>query len=106
MTRIIGVLPDQRQAGGLVDSLKIAGFDRKDMIVSDVNKNFAPGTNPDEAPYIQLERDGLWEGTAFTNFLRGEIDQGIVVAVEAPKHEAGRIREIMEQNGAIKIMQD
>jgi hypothetical protein len=38
--RIIGRLPDKRQVGSLVDSLKKIGFDRKDMIVSTQQLSF------------------------------------------------------------------
>jgi len=106
VTRIIGVLPDQRQASGLIDSLRNAGFDRKDMIVSDMNKSFDEMNDPEETAYIKTEREGLWEMDAYTDFLLGKADEGIVVAVEAPKHEAARIREIMEQSGASRIIQD
>ena len=34
--RLIAVLPDVRQVGFLVDSLRNAGFDRKDLIISDL----------------------------------------------------------------------
>jgi len=36
--RLIGRFPDERQVGSVVDSLKNAGFDRKDMIITDLAK--------------------------------------------------------------------
>lgn len=39
MTRVIGVFPRQQLAGGLVDSLRNEGFDRKGMIISDIVKS-------------------------------------------------------------------
>lgn len=106
MTRIIGILPNQQQVGALIDSLRAAGFDRKDMIISDLSKSFRGRRDPGEMPYLKTEREGLWEMGAYTDFLTDEAGQGIVVAVEAPRNEAARIREIMEQNGAAKIIQD
>ncbi|WP_258360645.1 hypothetical protein [Moorella sulfitireducens (nom. illeg.)] len=108
MARVIGIIPNQEQVGGLIDSLKNAGFDRKDMIVASLSKSFTDWEKPDEIAYLKTERDELWqEGTgAYTDFLAGYAGQGVAVAVEAPRHELARIREIMEQNGAAKILQE
>ncbi|CEP68965.1 Uncharacterized [Moorella glycerini] len=108
MARVIGIMPNQEQVGGLIDSLKNAGFDRKDMVVASLSRSFTEWENPDEIAYLKTERDELWqEGTdTYTDFLAASAGQGVAVAVEAPRHELARIREIMEQNGAAKIIQD
>ncbi|MDN5347116.1 MAG: hypothetical protein PWP65_680 [Clostridia bacterium] len=106
MTRIIGIIPNMEQVGGLIDSLRNAGFDRKDIVVSDFAKSYTARQNPEEIAYLKTERDGLWESESFADFLAGLASQGVVVAVEAPRHEAARIREILEQNGAARIIQD
>lgn len=108
MVRVIGILLNQEQVGGLIDSLRNAGFDRKDMIVSSLFKPFADRQEPEEIAYLKTERDELWqEGTGtYADFLTHYAGQGVAVAVEAPRHEVARIRTIMEQNGAAKIIQD
>lgn len=111
--RLIARMPDTRQVGFLVDTLRNGGFDRKDMIISDLAKtDDARRRNPeevaDEIAFIKTEREGLWEAGAFADGIKG-LDpgkKGILVAVETPKHEADRVRSMMEQSGAIEIIQD
>jgi hypothetical protein len=109
--RIIGRLPDKRQVGFLVDSLKNSGFDRKDMIVSDLmdaaGQQAVPEEVADKVAFIKTERDGAWETGAFSDGVKSlEGGTGIIVAVKTPKHDADRVRAIMEQSGAIEIIQD
>lgn len=108
--RIVAVFPDQRQVGGFVDSLRNVGFDRKDMIISDFNKSQEFTNIKDAAKemiFIKSEREGLGELETFADGIKGlESDEGIIVAVELPKHECSKVREIAEQNGAVEILQD
>jgi hypothetical protein len=109
--RIIGRLPDKTQVGFLVDSLKKSGFDRKDMIVSDLRD--AAGQRPvpeelaGEIAFVKTGRDGLWDTGAFADGVKGlDGNTGIIVAVETPKHDADQVKAIMKQSGAIQIIQD
>ncbi|MCL6478400.1 MAG: hypothetical protein K6T65_08280 [Peptococcaceae bacterium] len=110
--RIIALMPDEDQVGFLVDSLRNAGFDRKDIIISDLAKAAEerlrnPEEAADEIAFIKTERDELWETAPFADGIEGlNAARGILVAVECPKKSASRVREIMEQSGAAKIMQD
>lgn len=111
--RIIARMTDTKQISFLVDTLRNAGFDRKDMIISDLadaaeQRRNSAGELADEVAFIKTERDGLWEAEAFTDGIKGLMPgkQGIIVAVETPKHEANRVRTIMEQSGASEIIQD
>lgn len=112
MMRIIALMPSEGQVGALVDSLRNAGFDRKDMIISDLAKaREERRRNPKEAAgelaFIQNERDELWETAPFADGVEGlKATRGILVAVECPRHSTTRVREIMEQSGASKIIQD
>lgn len=108
--RIVAVFPDQRQVGGFVDSLRNIGFDRKDMIISDFTKE-QKHTNIEDAAkemtFIKSERDGLGELGTFAEGIKGlKSTEGVIVAVELPKHECDRLREIAEQNGAVEVLQD
>jgi hypothetical protein len=108
--RIVAVFPDQRQVGGFVDSLRNIGLDRKDMIISDFKKE-QEYTNIEDAAkeiiFIKSEREGLNELGTFANGITGlKSNEGIIVAVELPKHESDKVREIADQNGAIEILQD
>lgn len=108
--RLIARIPDQRQVGALVDSLENIGFDRGDMIISNLadEQKFE---NMEEAledlTFVKSERDGLNELGTFAEGIKGlKGDTGIIVAVKIPKHSAGKVREVMEQSGAVEIVQD
>jgi hypothetical protein len=93
--RIIARLPDQRQVGALVDSLKNIGFDR-------VEEATEAGVS-----MIKTERNGLNDVGTFAEGIKGlKGDKGILVAVKTPKHEVSKVREVMEQSGAVEIIQD
>ncbi|HBX22121.1 MAG TPA: hypothetical protein DEF34_00575 [Desulfotomaculum sp.] len=112
--RIVAWMPDQDQVGSLVDSLRNAGFDRQDMIISDLadaerQRHDDPDEIANEVAFIKTERDGLWEAGAYVDGIKGfkpEGKSGFVVAVKTPKHETDRVRTIMEQSGAAQIIQD
>ncbi|MGQ9557841.1 MAG: hypothetical protein ACUVTU_07780 [Desulfurispora sp.] len=110
--RLIARLP-QEQVGFLVDSLRNAGFDRKDMVITDLTGTVRPVSNEEMATEIALVKtesdDTGVEKTAplvtgMEHFTPGR--KGIVVAVEVTKKEADRVRNIMEQCGAMEIIQD
>ena len=109
--RLVARLPDERQVGALVDSLRNIGFDRGDMIISNLadTQQFNSVEEATDAgvSMIKTERDGLGEFGTFAEGVKGlKGDEGILVAVKTPKHEAGKVREIMEQSGAVEIVQD
>lgn len=110
--RLVALMPDTGQVGFLVDSLRNAGFDRKDLIISDLAKageerGRDPGEYADEIAYVKTERDELWETAPFADGIEGmNATRGVLVAVECPKHSTSRVRQIMEQSGAAKIYQD
>lgn len=103
--RIIGVFPSQEQVGGFIDSLKNYGFDRKDIIVSNVNKTNYRDSALDNV-YIKTETDSLTSLATLSDLLDDQIDRDVIISVEIPKTKSTLIREVMEQNGAIKIFQD
>jgi len=47
--RIVALMPDEGQVGFLVDSLRNEGFDRKDMIISDLAKTRDERNNTEDA---------------------------------------------------------
>lgn len=108
--RLIARFPDQRQVGALVDSLRNAGFDRKDMIISDLADTQVFKTVEEaaqELSFIKTERNGLGEIEGFANGIEGlEGNSGIIVAVETPKHKSTIVRSVMEQSGAVEIIKD
>ena len=108
--RIVARFPDQRQVGALVDSLKNAGFDRKGMIISDLADTQVFNTTEEaaqEVSFTKTERNGLGEIESFTSGIKSlEGKEGIIVAVKTPKHESTIVRSIMEQSGAVEIVQD
>jgi hypothetical protein len=108
--RVVAVFPLEGQVGGFVDSLRNIGFDRKDMIISDFTKEQRFATLEDaikEVNFAATERMGLNDLGTFADGITGlKSEEGIIVAVELPKHEANKVREIAEQNGAVEILQD
>ncbi|MCF8012165.1 MAG: hypothetical protein K9L17_13150 [Clostridiales bacterium] len=108
--RVIGKLPDKSQVGFLVDSLRKTGFDRSSMIISD-----ADATRDDyqeaagEVSYIKTEREGLGESGEFAESIK-DFDSGnkngVIIAVEASSRKADRVKEIMEESGAVDITRD
>lgn len=108
--RLIARFPDQRQVGALVDSLRNAGFDRADMIISDMADTQVFDTTEEaaqEISFIKTERNGLGEKGSFASGIKGlEGETGIIVAVKTPKHESTIVRSIMEQSGAAEIVED
>ncbi|MFZ5352833.1 MAG: hypothetical protein ACOZCL_08935 [Bacillota bacterium] len=108
--RIIGRFPDQRQVSGFIDSIKNAGFDRKDMIISnlaDAESFHSVKEAAENTIFIKSERDELGSTEGFAAGIEGlKGKTGIVVAVHTPKHESDRVRAIMEQQGAVEIIQD
>ena len=108
--RLIARFPDQSQIGALVDSLRNAGFDRADMVISDLADTQVFKTTEEaaqEISFIKTERNGLGEKESFGSGIKGlEGETGIIVAVKTPKHESTIVRSIMEQSGAVEIVDD
>lgn len=108
--RLIARFPDERQVGAVVDSLRNIGLDRGDMIISNLAEEQEYKNAEDAAEEIiftKTERDGLGEIETYASGVEGlKGEEGIIVAVKSSKHEASKIREIMEQSGAVEIVQD
>ncbi|MGE4283663.1 MAG: hypothetical protein AB7G87_08075 [Clostridia bacterium] len=109
--RLIARLPIEEQVSSLVDSLRNIGFDRGDMIISNLadEQSFDSVEQATEAgvSMIKTERNGLNDTGTFAQGIKGlKGKEGIIVAVKTPKHEASKVREIMEQSGAVEIIQD
>lgn len=109
--RLIARLPDERQVSALVDSLKNIGFDRGDLIISNLadEQKFDSVEEATDAgvSMIKTERDGLNDTGTFAEGVKGlKGDEGILVAVKTPKHSASKVREVMEYSGAVEIIQD
>lgn len=109
--RLVARLPDERQVSALVDSLRNIGFDRGDLIVSSLAEeqkfNSVEEATDAGVTMIKTERNGLNDLGTFADGVKGlKGDEGILVAVKTPKHEASKVREIMEQSGAVEIIQD
>ncbi|WP_026477770.1 hypothetical protein [Alkaliphilus transvaalensis] len=107
--RLVARFSDERDASALIDSLRNTGFDRKDMIVSNLAdegwKNY--GEAFESIAFIKTERDSLREYQSFSSGIKGlQGDTGVIVAVETSKHNTNRVREMMEQSGAEEILQD
>jgi predicted nucleic acid-binding Zn-ribbon protein len=94
----------------VVDSLKNLGLDRKDMIISDLaEESVTREQRLRDQVMVQSERDSIRlreHGSYAEGFTEIKDRQGILVAVETPSHFTSRVREVMEQSGAIEIIQD
>ena len=98
MSRVIGVFRSQEQASAVIDDLKGKGFDRRDMIVSDLSHD-ADTMNSG----IGSEIDSLSnnEDIAQMNDTHGE--WGVIVSVDVPAYKRGTIAEVMRQRGAVDL---
>ena len=98
--------------GGLVDTLKNSGIQRRDMIISsydeekfqsmmdDVKDNHVNAvikTDQDDPGQLQSFVNGV---TALTE------DNGIVVFVKCARHKAQEVKSVMEQSGAEEVKID
>lgn len=109
--RLIARFPNETQVSALVDSLRNTGFDRGDMIISNLTEgqkfNSIEEATEAGVSMIKTERDGLNDLGTFAEGIEGlKSNDGILVAVKTPKHNTSRVREIMEQSGAVEIIQD
>lgn len=108
--RIIGRFPDQRQVGAFVDSAKNIGFDRKDMIITDLAKEQHWSTIEEAAEDITLvktETDDAAEIKTFADGIKGlDGEVGLIVSVKTPKHSGDKVRNLMEQSGAVEVIQE
>ncbi|AVX19776.1 hypothetical protein SAMN02745885_01850 [Carboxydocella sporoproducens DSM 16521] len=108
--RIIAVMPDQQQASALIDSLHQIGLDRQDLIVSNIGEKPLP-LPPEKAVqdviWVQTETERLADLSSFAGSINGlEEEAGILIAVEIPKGEGDKVRALMKEAGAIRIIQD
>lgn len=112
--RVTGRFPDKKQVGFLVDALRNSGFDRKDMIIADLadtkeQRPDDPDEVADEIAFLKTEKEGLWEAGPFADGVRGlgnPAGRGVIVTVETTKHKAQTVKTIMEQMGAVEIVED
>lgn len=104
--KITGVFPRQEQVGAFIDSLKNIGFDRKDMIISDMGKSLEGSGDPDNVIDIKTEKEGLGEKGAYTDDFLNTAEYGILVTLDIPKKEISKVIEIMEEHGATNIIED
>lgn len=103
--RVIAVIPSDKQVGGLIDSLKNIGIPRNQIIVSALDKTPDRHSAMDDV-YIKTETESISRGGTFAGTLGLEEESGVIVAVEIPQANSGRVREAMEQSGAKKIIRD
>ncbi len=108
--RLIGRFVDQRQVSEFVDSARNIGLDRKDMIISDMADQKIWDSIEEAAEntiLIKSETNAIGQAKPFSMGIKGlKGDTGILVAIKIPKHSSDRIRVLMEQNGAVEIIQD
>lgn len=109
--RLIARMPDQQQVSALVDSLRNIGYDRSDMIISNLadEQEFKSVEEATEKgiSMIKTERNSLNDVGTFAEGIEGlKGETGILVAVKTPKNDASKVREIMEQSGADEVIQD
>ncbi|SHE98217.1 hypothetical protein SAMN02746089_01101 [Caldanaerobius fijiensis DSM 17918] len=105
--RLTAVLSRQEQVGALIDNLKNIGYDRRDLIITDMN-NEGDYREPNDRGSIvdlQTEREGFGEKEPYNEtFDLKDINGGILVSLETSTKEVSKVMEIMEQSGATKII--
>ncbi|OPX44932.1 hypothetical protein CLHUN_11640 [Ruminiclostridium hungatei] len=109
---IIGRFLDPGQVGGLVDSLKNSGIQRRDMIISAMDEEKFQSMRNDvkdnqTSAVIKSDQDDPGQLEAFVESVNElsdlHEDAGIVVYVNAARHKAQEVKSVMEQSGAVEI---
>ena len=109
--RLTAVLPYESQVSALTDSLRNAGYDRNDMVISNIAdeeryRNVEEATEAGVS-MIKTELNSLNDAGAFADSIKDlKRDRGILVSVETTKHDMTRVKEIMTQSGAVEIIKD
>lgn len=107
---IIGRFPEPGQVGGLIDTLKNSGIQRRDMIVSsyDEEKFESMEVEADpKNPVSYSDQDDFGELKSFVEGINEfEEHDGIVVSVKCPRHKSQEVKSVMEQSGASEIVVD
>ena len=101
LSRVTGVFHSQEQASAVIDDLKGKGFDRRDMIVSDLSDD--AGTM---SISIKNETDSLTDNESFAQMNDFHGESGVIVSVEIPAYKRGSIAEVMRQRGAVDLRLD
>ncbi|MCL4423884.1 MAG: hypothetical protein M1553_00175 [Firmicutes bacterium] len=103
MARVIAIFADKKRVGEAVDSLRVAGFDRQDMVISDSS------TDPDEEELdgsinLKSEPEALGEEHTYNSYLPDLARSGaITLTIEIPAREKSRVAEILRHGGAEKV---
>ena len=96
--------------GGLVDTLKNSGIQRRDMIISSYDEEKFESMSTDASaviPAIMSDQDDPGQLKAFVEGVKNlHGDEGIVVSVRAAKRKAEEVKSVMEQSGAVDIVVD
>ncbi len=109
---IIGRFLDPGKVGGLVDSLKNSGIQRRDMIISAMDEEKFQSMRNDvqdnrASAVVKTDQDDPGQLEAFVESVNDlsdlHDDAGIVVYVKAARHKAQEVKSIMEQSGAAEI---
>lgn len=107
---IIGRFLEPGQVGGLIDTLKNSGINRRDMIVSsyDEEKFESMEVEADpQNPVSYSDQDDFGELKSFVEGINEfEEHDGIVVSVKCPRHKSQEVKSVMEQSGATEIVVD
>lgn len=108
--RVVGRFENIKQVNSAVDSLRNIGLDRGDMIITDLAREEEFKSMEDASKEIILtktERDSLGNYGNYPNTVAGlKGDMGIVVAVEVSKHMGTRVKDILDEQGAVEIIED
>jgi hypothetical protein len=110
--RLVARFKDKQQLTFLIDSLERGGFNRDDMIISDLKSTETHQLGSadevaDEVAFVKRETDSLWNTASFgEDFPELAGKSGTIVAVELPKHDAARVKQMMKDAGADEIIKD
>jgi hypothetical protein len=107
---IIGKFTDPSQVGGLVDTLKNSGIQRRDMIISSYDEEKFEKMEEavdSKLPNIMSDQDDPGELEAFVQNIKAlDEENGIVVSVKTARHKMQEVKSVMEQSGAFEIVLD
>lgn len=107
---ITATMVNKEQAKDLVDSLRYIGFEQSDINIRQVSQQRDRNDfeeTAEEITFIDTMRDGQWKIEPLRQDMKGlNSKEGIIVTVEATRRDADKVRLMMEQSGAIEVIQE
>ncbi len=107
---IIGKFLEPGQVGGVVDTLKNSGIQRRDMIISAYDEDKFESMSEEVNENLTVMMSDMEDKGEIKSFVENvrQLDEenGIVVSVKVARKKMQEVKSVMEQSGAFEILVD